>query len=78
MQGFEALEQLGIRDLYSPEFGDAPAKLLEDEVPVFWGCGVTPQQVIMSSTHVTGIISAHAPGKMLCLDLPVSAVLTEA
>lgn len=75
-QGPEGMKQLGIQDLYRPEFGDAPEPLAEDEMPVFWGCGVTPQQVIMSSPHVKGIVMGHAPGKMICVDLPVAAVLS--
>jgi uncharacterized protein YcsI (UPF0317 family) len=75
-QGPEGMKQLGIHDLYRPEFGDAPEPLAEDEIPVFWGCGVTPQQVIMSSPHVNGIVMGHAPGKMICVDLPVAAVLS--
>jgi uncharacterized protein YcsI (UPF0317 family) len=75
-QGSEGMRQLGIKDLYRPEFGDAPEPLAEDEIPVFWGCGVTPQQVIMSSPHVQGMVMGHAPGKMICVDLAVAAVLS--
>jgi len=60
--------------LLKPEFGDAPV-IEEDEVPVFWGCGVTPQLIIMSSPDVKGISIGHAPGKMVCLDLKVSQML---
>lgn len=39
----------------------------EDEVPVFWGCGVTPQEAV-TKANLEGIIMAHAPGHMLVLD----------
>ncbi|KAH7023258.1 hypothetical protein EDB80DRAFT_674827 [Ilyonectria destructans] len=76
--GWEALEALGIRDIDDPEWGDAPLTLdgrrlgelrNEDaeEVPVFWGCGVTPQEAVMRA-GLTGTVMAHAPGHMLVLD----------
>ncbi|KAH3673681.1 hypothetical protein OGATHE_002147, partial [Ogataea polymorpha] len=40
--GYDGAERLGIRDLMHPDFGDRP-EIHEDEIPVFWGCGVTPQ-----------------------------------
>ena len=33
-------EKLGIKDINKPEFGDA-VTIKDDEVPVFWACGVT-------------------------------------
>ena len=36
------------------------------EVPVFWPCGVTPQNVIMSTKPEIAI--THAPGHMLITD----------
>jgi uncharacterized protein YcsI (UPF0317 family) len=39
----------------------------EDEIPVFWGCGVTPQEAVMKA-GLEGTIMAHAPGHMLVLD----------
>ena len=58
-------EAIGIADLSRPEFGDA-VEILDDEVPVFWACGVTPQQVAMQSRLPLCI--SHSPGKMLVLD----------
>lgn len=57
---------IGITNLNRPDFGDkVPIK--EDEVPVFWACGVTPQAVAM---HVKPeIIITHAPGHMFITDL---------
>lgn len=57
--------QLGIDDLMHPEYGDAP--VLEDgDVPVFWGCGVTPQSVIVASRVPFAI--THEPGHMFVTD----------
>jgi uncharacterized protein YcsI (UPF0317 family) len=57
---------LGIADLAYPEYGDPP--LLEPgDVPVFWGCGVTPQSVIVAS-HLPFAIT-HEPGHMFVTDL---------
>lgn len=38
----------------------------EGEVPVFWGCGVTPQAAVVESRPSLAI--AHAPGHMLITD----------
>lgn len=57
--------ELGIRDLARPEYGDAP--ILEDgDVPVFWGCGVTPQSAIVASRLPFAI--THEPGYMFVTD----------
>ncbi len=57
---------LGIADLAHPEYGDPP--LLEPgDVPVFWGCGVTPQSVIVASRLPFAI--THEPGHMFVTDL---------
>lgn len=39
----------------------------DEEVPVFWGCGVTPQEAVMRA-GLQGVVMAHAPGHMLVLD----------
>ena len=61
---------LGIRDLDAPDYGD-PVELRPGEVPVFWGCGVTPQAVVVESKPELAI--AHAPGHMLITDARDSA-----
>jgi len=58
-------EAIGIRDLCRPEFGDA-VEIMDDELPVFWACGVTPQYVAELS-RIPFCIS-HSPGKMLVTD----------
>ena len=75
--GWEAVEQLGIVDIDKPEWGDAPltddgrplgARTEKDVVPVFWGCGVTPQEAVMRA-ELPGVVMAHAPGHMLIMDV---------
>lgn len=59
-------EQIGIRDLAKPDYGEA-VPVAADELPVFWACGVTPQAVI-AAAKVPFCIT-HAPGCMLITDL---------
>ncbi|GJN93251.1 hypothetical protein Rhopal_006298-T1 [Rhodotorula paludigena] len=60
---------LGIDDLKGqrPDFGGVSA-VHEGEVPVYWGCGVTPQLVVMDS-KLPEVVMGHAPGHMLILDM---------
>jgi uncharacterized protein YcsI (UPF0317 family) len=59
-------EEIGIRDLGKPDYGDAvPVK--SDELPVFWACGVTSQAVIAKVRP--DFCVTHAPGSMLITDL---------
>ncbi len=57
---------IGIADIARPDFGDAVAIGL-GEVPVFWACGVTPQQAIRAARPPLAI--THQPGAMLVTDL---------
>ena len=57
---------IGIDDLARPDYGDSVA-ILPDEIPLFWGCGVTPQAVIAAAKPEFAI--THAPGAMLVTDL---------
>jgi len=57
---------LGIRHLSHPDEGDA-VPFEPEEVPVFWGCGVTPQQVAVESRLPYMI--THEPGHMFVTDL---------
>ena len=51
--------------------------MFEDgEVPVFWGCGVSPQQSVMDSPLVKGWVIGHTPGKMICLDIKEADIRT--
>jgi len=60
---------IGIPDIRTPDYGDA-VTIGEDEIPVFWACGVTPQQVLVESAIEFAI--THSPGHMLITDIPDS------
>ncbi len=59
-------ERIGILDIGKPDFGWKP-EISEDEVPVFWGCGVTPQAVAMSAK--VEFMVTHAPGYLFITDV---------
>lgn len=58
-------ELIGIRDINKPDYGDSVA-IADDELPLFWACGVTPQAVIAQAKPDFAI--THAPGCMLVTD----------
>ena len=57
---------IGIENLDLPDYGD-PVTLAEDELPVFWACGVTPQVALEEAKPPFAI--THSPGHMLVTDL---------
>jgi uncharacterized protein YcsI (UPF0317 family) len=57
---------IGIDDLKKPWAGD-PTEVREDELPLFWACGVTPQSVALEAKLPLCI--THVPGHMLVTDL---------
>lgn len=59
-------DMIGIEDITRPDYGDA-VPVHDDEFPVFWACGVTPQSVIATVKPEFSI--THAPGYMLVTDL---------
>jgi uncharacterized protein YcsI (UPF0317 family) len=59
-------EEIGIRDLGRPEFGD-PVTIRAGEIPVFWACGVT-SALAATSTPVPLVIT-HSPGHMFVSDI---------
>lgn len=58
---------IGIVDIHKPDFGEM-VEIREDEIPVFWACGVTPQAVAM--TVKPSLMITHSPGHMLITDIP--------
>lgn len=66
-------EEIGIRDVTKPDYGDLP-EVRPGELPVFWACGVTPQAVIAAIKPPFAI--THAPGAMLATDLRNSRLAT--
>lgn len=57
---------IGIDDLEQPDYGDAVSRE-ENELPVFWACGVTPQVALEAARPPFAI--THSPGCMLVTDL---------
>lgn len=58
---------IGIEDLDRPDYGD-PVPVEAGELPVFWGCGVTPQSVGLEAKPEWMI--THSPGRMFVTDVP--------
>jgi uncharacterized protein YcsI (UPF0317 family) len=59
-------DAIGISDLDFPDYG-MPVKMTEDQIPVFWACGVTPQEAILRAKPELAI--THAPGHMFVSDI---------
>ncbi|MBU3840018.1 MAG: putative hydro-lyase [Candidatus Ruminococcus intestinipullorum] len=59
-------ELIGIQNIQTPDYGDS-VTIREGEVPVFWPCGVTPQNVIMNTKP--DFVITHAPGHMFITDV---------
>lgn len=82
---WDALDRLGITDIANPEWGE-PARTEDGEglfgpaedgfVPVFWGCGVTPQEAVMKA-RIEGTVMGHSPGHMIVLDLVDDDIRTD-
>ena len=67
--GWETVQEFGIKVIDKPEFGDK-VDFRDGEVPVFWGCGVTPQVAVMAAADkIPGKVMGHKPGHMLVLDI---------
>lgn len=59
-------KQIGIEDIYNPDYGDR-LDIQDDEIPVFWACGVTPQAVARNAK--LDLMITHSPGFMLISDV---------
>lgn len=59
--------EIGIADIDAPDWGDR-TPFRPGEVPVFWACGVTPQNVLAHAAPP--ICITHTPGRMLVTDAP--------
>jgi len=57
---------IGISNIQQPNYGDV-VPIGVDEVPVFWGCGVTSQRILRDAK--LPLVITHAPGKMLITDV---------
>ena len=58
---------IGIDDLSDPLVGD-PVTVRANELPVFWGCGITPQYTLLNAKPSIAI--THKPGCLLVGDVP--------
>ncbi len=61
---------IGIADLNEPDWGD-PSPVGDNEIAVFWACGVTPQAAILQAKPPISI--THKPGQMLITDVAEDA-----
>lgn len=59
-------QAIGITNLAQPDFGEA-VTINDNEVPVFWGCGVTPQSVALQARPE--LMITHSPGHMFITDI---------
>ena len=62
--------EIGIANLNAPDWGD-PSPVGDDEIAVFWACGVTPQAAILKAKPAISI--THKPGQMLITDIAEDA-----
>ncbi len=60
---------IGIDDIDSPDEGDR-VEVRDDEIPVFWACGVTPQVAVEQARPP--ICITHAPACMVITDVSAS------
>ena len=58
--------EIGIQDINRPDYGEA-VDIYENEVPVFWPCGVTPQAAVENAKPE--ICITHSPGYMFITDI---------
>ena len=57
---------IGISDIAKPDYGDR-VTVKDGEIPVFWPCGVTPQNAVMNAKPAFAI--THSPGHMFITDV---------
>lgn len=60
-------QMIGIQDLSRTSYGGDVVQLSESQVPVFWACGVTPQEAVLNAGIEFAI--THTAGYMLITDL---------
>ena len=64
--------EIGINNIFSPDWGDSPRKKNNEEEYIFWACGVTPQNAIIEAKIPFCI--THTPGHMLITDITESSL----
>lgn len=65
--------KIGIFDITQPDYGEF-VQIKDGETPVFWACGVTPQNVVRQAKLPLAV--SHAPGYMFVSDLRNSSYAT--
>lgn len=58
-------ELVGIKNINQPDYGD-PIAIKNDEIPVFWACGVSGQKTVINAKLPIAI--THSPGYMFVSD----------
>lgn len=61
---------IGIHTIEKPDYGEF-VEIATNEIPVFWACGVTPQNVVRQAKLPLAV--SHAPGFMFVSDLKNSS-----
>lgn len=59
-------DSIGIKQIEKPDYGEF-VQIKTNETPVFWACGVTPQNVVRKAKLPFAI--SHAPGYMFVSDI---------
>ena len=49
---------IGILDIQKPEYGDA-TRFHDDDIAVFWPCGVTGLQAVLSASKISSFCYIH-------------------
>jgi len=63
--------KIGVHDTKAVDWGEPP-EIGPDDVPVFWGCGVTPQAIAMAAR--LPFMITHATGHMFLTDLTMKDI----
>ncbi len=63
---------ISIKDISKLDFGEA-IEIRDGDVPVFWGCSVTPQSVCLNV--IPELMITHASGYMFITDIKESELL---
>mmetsp|Transcript_3757 Transcript_3757/g.8112 ORF Transcript_3757/g.8112 Transcript_3757/m.8112 type:complete len:294 (-) Transcript_3757:123-1004(-) len=69
---WDSPSEIGVCVESNPDWGER-VRVREGEVPVFWACGVTPQEALREARLPFAI--THAPGHMFVSDLTDSEIL---
>jgi uncharacterized protein YcsI (UPF0317 family) len=85
--GWGGMKAIGITDINEFQWGEGPIDAdgldvlqsaeeakVDGLVPVFWGCGVSPQEAVMKAA-IPGVVIGHTPGHMLVMDVREDDVL---